>query len=150
MMAEDNRFVSGRLWAADDPGAVVRRVWYAQPAVGALMAAVAAATGDWRDAVGVAMGVGLAMVNFQFLSSSLRSILGAGRTKAPSGTTLMFAFRWGIVASIAAAIYWSGVASLGGIVAGMFAPAGAVALEAIYQVAHALRRPEGEDENATR
>jgi hypothetical protein len=148
MMAEDNWFASGPLWAAEDAGAVVRRVWYAQPAVGAVMAAVAAAAGGWRDAVGVALGVGLAMVNFRFLSNSLRSILGAGNETPPQGTTLMFVFRWIIVGTVAVAFYQTGIASLGGVLTGMFAPAIAIALEAVYQAAHALRH--GDDENGTR
>jgi hypothetical protein len=148
MTVEEGQFTSGSLWAAEDAGAVVRRVWYAQPAVGALMAVVAAATGDWRDAVGVVVGVGLAMVNFRYLSNSLRAILGAGHDTAPPGTTMMFVFRWIIVATAVAAIYQSGFASLGGVFAGLFAPAVAIALEAGFQTAHALRRHD--DENPTR
>ena len=147
MMMEGNRFASGPLWAAEDAGAVVRRVWYAQPAVGAAMAACALAAGGWRDAAGVALGVALGMVNFRFLSNSLRSILGAGHETAPQGTTLMFVFRWIIVGTVAFAIYQTGVASLGGVLTGMFAPAIAIALEAIYQAAHAMRH---DDDNATR
>ena len=147
MTLEEGQFTSGSLWAAEDAGAVVRRVWYAQPAVGAAMAVVAAAIGDWHDAVGVVTGVGLAMVNFRFLSNSLRSILGAGHAKAPPGTTMMFVFRWIIVATAVAAIYQSGIASIGGVFAGMFAPAVAIALEAGFQTAHALRHHDG---NVTR
>ena len=147
MMVEENRFASGPLWAAEDAGAVVRRVWYAQPAVGVMMAAVAVAVGGWRDVVGVALGVALGMVNFRFLSNSLRSILGAGHETAPQGTTLMFVFRWIIVGTVAVAIYQTGIASLGGVLTGMFAPAIAIALEAIYQAAHAMRHG---DNDATR
>lgn len=150
MMLEGGRFAGGSLWAAEDAGAVVRRVWIAQPAVGAAMAAVAMATGTWRDAVGVVAGVALAMVNFRYLSNSLRSILGAGNETAPSGTTLMFVFRWIIVATIAVAIYQTGIASIGGVLAGMFAPAVAIALEAGYQTVHALRHGDADDDNRPR
>ena len=138
MVLEDGREAGGSLWAADDAGAVVRRIWYALPVVGAAMVVVASFVGEWRDAIGVAAGVGLAIVNFRFLHNGLRSILGAGRAKAPTGTTLMFVFRWVIVATVAYAVFRTGWASIGGIVAGMFAPVAAVTLEAIYQVVHQI------------
>lgn len=145
MVLEDGRVAGGSLWATEDAGAVVRRVWYATPAVGAAMAAVAAAAGDWRDPVGVAVGVGLAMVNFRYLRNSLKSILDAGHERAPRGTTMMFVFRWIIVATVAFAIYKTGCASTVGVFAGMFAPAVAIGFEAVYQVTHALRRGDSDD-----
>ncbi len=137
-MLEEGREAGSSLWAAGSPESVVRRVWLAQPAVGAVMAAVAWVLWDWRDALGLAAGTGLAMANFRFLESSLRSILGAGNETAPPGTTLMFVFRWVIVATAAFALYGLGLMSLGGILAGLFVPAVAVALEAVYQLARAL------------
>ena len=146
MVLEDGRVAGGSLWAAGDAGAVVRRVWYATPAVGAVMAVIAAAVGGWRDAVGVVIGVALAMVNFRYLRNSLRSLLDAGHEKAPRGTTMMFVFRWIIVVTVAYAIYRTGWASGGGVCAGMFSPAVAIGFEAVFQLAHALRRGDPNDE----
>lgn len=145
-MLEIDRVAGGSLWAAGDAGAVVRRVFYATPAVGAAMVAVAVAAGDWRAAVGVVAGVGIALVNFRSLHNSLRSILDAGHEKAPSGTSMMFVFRWIIVATVAFAIYQTGMASIVGVFAGMFAPAVAIGLEAIYQVVNALRHNDDNNE----
>ncbi len=145
-MLEIDRVAGGSLWAAGDAGAVVRRVFYATPAVGAAMVVVAAAAGDWRAAIGIVAGVGLALVNFRSLHNSLRSILDAGHETAPSGTSMMFVFRWIIVATVAFAIYQTGLASIVGVFAGMFAPAVAIGLEAIYQVVNALRHNDDNNE----
>jgi hypothetical protein len=146
MVFDDGRVAGGSLWAAEDAAAVVRRVWYATPAVGAAMVAVAYMVGSWRDAVGVVVGAGLAMVNFRSLQRSLRSILDSGRDRAPTGTTMMFVFRWIIVATIAYAIIRTGYASGVGIIAGFFAPAAAIGFEAVFQLAHALRQGDLNDE----
>lgn len=113
------------------------------------MALVALWIGNWWDATGVLGGTALAMVNFRFLHNSLRSILGAGNEQAPPGTTLMFVFRWVIVATAAFALFQFGWMSLGGIFAGLFVPAIAIALEAIYQVASTLIHGIDSDDNET-
>ncbi len=131
--------IGGSLWVADDSSAVVRRVWYATPIVGAALVSGATVFGSLADVAGVVAGVALAMLNFRSLQNSLRGILDAGHQRAPSGTTLMFAFRWIIVATIAFALNRLGVASLVGVVSGLFAPAIAIGLEALFQMIHALR-----------
>ena len=146
-MSEEGREAGGSLWAAGDTRSVVRRVWWAHPLAGVAMAVATTFLGDWRDVVGVAAGTALAMANFRFLHNSLRSILGSGNESAPPGTTMMFVFRWVIVATAAFALYQLGLMSLGGILAGLFVPAVAVTLEAVYQLARALTRglPDGND-----
>lgn len=139
MNLDEYRLASGALWAHDDAAASIRRVWVAIPLVGALVAAMAPALGSWRDAAGVVAGVALAMVNFRFLHGSLRGILESGQKRAPSGTTLMFVFRWIIVATIAFALYRTAAVTLVGTFVGLFVPAIAVSLEALFQTMHALR-----------
>jgi len=127
------------LWSADDPEAVIRRMKLAVPVIGVVVAVVALVWAGWQDALGVTVGTVLAIVNFRFLSNSLRAILGAGHETAPPGTTTMFVFRWIIVGTVAYAILTSGLATIGGVFAGLFTPAIAIALEAILQVNHTLR-----------
>jgi hypothetical protein len=146
-MREESPKASESLWAAGDARSVVRRVWLAQPAIGAVMSAIALGIGTPSDALGVLAGTALAMVNFRFLRNSLWSILGAGHEKAPPGTALMFALRWVVVATVAFALYRLGWMSLGGILAGLFAPAIAVALEAVYQLASTLAHGLESDNN---
>jgi hypothetical protein len=139
MMLEEGYMAGGSLWEPGDARAVVRRVRYATPVAGAVALVGALALGGAADAVGVVVGTALALANFRFLHNSLQSILDAGHEKAPPGTTLMFVFRWVIVATVAYAICRSGWASISGVFFGLFTPAAAIGFEAAFQVYHALR-----------
>jgi hypothetical protein len=138
MMGYKDRAANSSFWAAEDSEAVVRRVWHAAPVVGLVMVATALAAFHPSDALGVAVGAGLALINFWFLHTSLQSILGAGYETPPRGTSVMLLLRWFVVAIAAYAIYRTGWASGSGILVGLLAPAGAVLLEAGYQLACAL------------
>jgi hypothetical protein len=148
-MLEDGREAGGSLWAAEDPKAVVRRIWYALPVAGGLMAVVGGTVWGLASAVGVLAGAALAMANFRALHNGLRSVLMTGNEKPPSGTTLMFVFRWIIVATIGYAIYRTGWATGGGIIAGLLAPVLAIMGEAVFQLVFALTR-NGTDDNDTK
>ena len=52
----------------------------------------------------------------------------------------MFLVRWALVGMFGYTAYRSGFASGGGILTGLFAPAGAIMLEAVYQVVTAIRQ----------
>lgn len=142
-MLEDIGDAGGSLWAAEDAQAVVRRLWLALPVAGAAMIVGAAVGWGWRDALGVAFGTALGIANFRFLHNGLKSILDLGQEKPPSGTTLMFVFRWIIVGTIAAAFFQTGWASIGGIVAGLCSPALAIGFEAVFQLVHTMTRKDG-------
>jgi hypothetical protein len=140
---DDLKAGAGALWDPAEPRAVVRRVWCGLAIVGVSMVVVALAVFERRDAVGVAVGAGLIATSFWFLQSSMRSLLLSGAEQAPSGTVFMFVVRWFVVAVVGYAVYRTGWASGGGILAGMFTLLGAVMLEAIYQVVAAVARPGG-------
>lgn len=139
MMLDGKRISGEALWAVGDDSAVVRRVWVATIAIGSAAALATLAAGRWRDAVGMALGLALALVNFRSLHNSLKSIIDEGHERAPSGSTAMFVFRWIITGTVAFAVARSGAATLVGVFCGLFAPAAAIGLEAIYQTAAALR-----------
>jgi hypothetical protein len=150
MMLEEGYMAGGSLWEAGDAHAVVRRVRYATPVAGGLAVVGALLLGGAADALGVVVGTALAVANFRFLHSSLRSILDAGHERAPSGTTLMFVFRWLIVATIAFGVCRTEWASISGVFFGLFTPAAAIGFEAAFQVYHAIRHgdePNDNDEN---
>lgn len=147
---EDLKSGGGSLWAADDADAVVRRFRYALAAVGLATTVVAGACFGLRDAAGVALGVALAAVNFHFMQTAIRSILGAGHERAPSGTTLMFLTRWFLVGALAFAAYRLGWASGGGILAGLLSTAGAALLEAVFQVWATFTRRDGSNGNQSK
>lgn len=137
------------LWAAENSESVVRRVWYALPISGIVVAGVGAYVAGWRFAIGAVAGTMLAMANFRFLSNSLRSILGSGNAKPAPGTTMMFVFRWVIVATAAFAIYKTGYVAIGGVFAGLFTPAIATLGEAIFQVVHVVTHAKQSQDNGS-
>lgn len=93
----------------------------------------AAVTAQTRFTLGLLLGGVLALLNFRWLSTSLRGILAAGNSKAPPGTMIKFVFRWFVVAAVAYLAYLSGFFDPVGIVSGLLAPAAAVIIEAGYQ-----------------
>jgi hypothetical protein len=147
MMLEEGYMASGSLWEAGDAHAVVRRVRYATPIAGALAVAGALLLGGATDVIGVIVGTALAIANFRFLHNSLQSILDAGHERAPSGTTLMFVFRWLIVATVAFGTCRTGLASIAGVFFGLVTPAAAIGFEAAFQVYHAIRHGDEFDDN---
>ena len=96
--------------------------------------------GEVEDSLGVLVGAILAAVNFRFLESSLRSLLGAGHERPPTGTSLMFVIRWALVGVAGYLAYQAGFASGGGIVLGLFTPAVAIMLEAGFQLVTAFTK----------
>jgi len=147
MMFEGGHGNNESLWSVESSESVVRRIWYALPVTGVLAAAIGWYVSGWRFAAGAGIGTVLAMANFRFLSSSLRSILGAGNEKPAPGTTMMFVFRWIIVATAAFAIFKSGFVTIGGLFTGLFTPAIAIAFEAVFQLANAFKRREASEDD---
>jgi hypothetical protein len=115
-----------------DSDVVNRRFWRHLVIAVAIGAAAAAMFGGLRFAGGVVLGGALAVLNFRWLLSSVKGILSVGSPKVPPGTTMMFMFRWLVIAAIAfaanQALHLKGAA----IVAGLLAPVPAVLFEACY------------------
>jgi len=114
------------------PEAVERRVWRNIFAVVAIAVVVAAIVADLSFMLGLVLGGGLALLNYKWLHSSLRAALGTGSEKAPPGTMIKFVVRWLVIAAIAWAANKTGYFDPLAILAGLFAPAAAVMVEAAY------------------
>jgi len=114
------------------PDAVERRVWRNIFAVVAIAVVIAALTADLKFMLGLVLGGGLALLNYKWLHSSLRAVLAAGSQKAPPGTMIKFVFRWLVIAAVAWAANKTGYFDAVAILAGLFAPAVAVMIEAAY------------------
>ena len=127
-----------------EPAAVERRIWRNIFAVIALATVAAAVFADLRFMLGLILGGGLALLNYKWLHSSLRAILAAGGHKAPPGTTLKFVVRWLVVASAAWVANKTGYFDAVAILAGLFAPAVAVMMEAAYTTYRTLAQHNGE------
>jgi hypothetical protein len=118
------------------PAAVEHRVWRNSFIVIAISAAAAATLADVKFTLGLLFGGGLALLNYRWLHASLRRALelsaSLGIEKAPPGTIMKFALRWLVIAAVAYAANRTGRFDAVGIISGMFAPAAAIMLEAIY------------------
>lgn len=113
------------------PEAVERRVLRNIIAVVAV-AAAAAIFADLKFMLGLVLGGALALLNYKWLNSSLRAVLVAGSEKAPPGTLIKFVVRWLVIAAVAWAANRTGYVNPVAILAGLLAPAAAVAIEAAY------------------
>jgi hypothetical protein len=107
-------------------------VWRNIFAVVAFAVVIAALVADLRFMLGLVLGGGLALLNYKWLHSSLRAALGAGIEKAPPGTMIKFVVRWLVIAAVAWAANRTGYFDAIAILAGLFAPAVAVTIEAVY------------------
>ncbi len=114
------------------PEAVERRVWRNIFAVVAVAVVIAALTADLKFMLGLVLGGALALLNYKWLHSSLRAVLAAGSQKAPPGTLIKFVVRWLVIAAVAWAANKTGYFDAVAILAGLFAPAVAVMIEAAY------------------
>ena len=127
-----------------EPAAVERRIWRNIFVVIALATVAAAVFADLRFMLGLILGGGLALLNYKWLHSSLKAILAVGGQKAPPGTTLKFVVRWLVVASAAWIANKTGYFDAVAILAGLFAPAVAVMMEAAYTTYRTLAQHNGE------
>ena len=114
------------------PEAVERRVWRNIFAVVAIAVVIAALTADLKFMLGLVLGGGLALLNYKWLHSSLRAVLATGSQKTPPGTMIKFVVRWLVIAAVAWAANKTGYFDAVAILAGLFAPAVAVMIEAAY------------------
>jgi len=130
--------------AFTDSQAVERRIWRDMLAVLACAILAAAIFADLHFLLGLILGGGLALLNYRWLHSSLRAILGTGSLSAPPGTSMKFIVRWLLIATLGWAANRTGYFDAVGILAGLFAPAAAVMLEAIYVTYKTLARRNGE------
>jgi ATP synthase I chain len=127
------------------PEAVERRVWRNIFAVVAIAVVIAALFADLRFMLGLVLGGGLALLNYKWLHSSLRAALGAGNEKAPPGTMIKFVVRWLVIAAVAWAANRTGYFDAVAILAGLFAPAAAVMIEAAYVAYKGFRTRENDN-----
>ena len=130
--------------AFTDPAAIERRVWRNIFIVIFLAVIASAALADSRFMLGIALGGALALLNYKWLHASLRSIMAVGSRKTPPGTTMKFVTRWLVIAAVAWVANQTGYFEAVGILAGLFAPAIAVMMEAAYMTFKTLAHHNGE------
>ena len=126
------------------PEAVERRIWRNIFAVVALGVVGAAIFADSKFMLSLVLGGALALLNYKWLNASLRAVLVVGNEKAPRGTLIKFVVRWLVIAAVAWAANKTGYFDPVAILAGLLAPAAAVAIEAAYvgYKTHAINKGE--------
>src|SRR5260370_32333376 len=84
-----------------EPAATTRRLWLGTilTVVGSVL--TAAVFAHLRFTLGVALGGALALLNYAWLQSSLRAILGSGHEKMPPGARMKLIFRCLVVGAVA-------------------------------------------------
>ena len=114
------------------PEAVERRVLRNIFAVVALSVVAAVIFADLKFMVGLILGGALALLNYKWLNASLRAVRVVGTEKAPPGTLIKFVVRWLVIGAVAWVANKTGYFEPVAILAGLLAPAAAVAIEAAY------------------
>lgn len=142
MVSDDSPSNKDGHLALTAPEAVERRVWRNIFAVVAISVVIAALTSDLKFMLGLVLGGGLALLNYKWLHTSLRAVLATGQEKTPPGTMIRFVVRWLVIAAIAWAANLTGYFNAVAILAGLFAPAAAVMIEAAYVAYVNLRTRE--------
>ena len=108
------------------------------------LSVVALARFGLRMAAGFAVGSAIGMLNFHWLKRVVSALAdratGSGRKQGSAGVVLRFLLRYLLVAAVAYVIFRVSLASLYGLLAGLFLPVAAIMVEAVYEVYVALRR----------
>lgn len=95
-------------------------------------------------AAGFAVGCVIGMLNFHWLKRVVSTLAdratGSGKRQGSAGVVLRFLLRYLLVAAAAYAIFKVSLASLYGLLAGLFLPVAAIMVEAAYEVYVAVRR----------
>ena len=131
--------------AFNAPEAVERRVWRNSIAIVVIAPVAAAFVTDYRFVLGLILGGALALLNYKWLHSSLRAVLVTGSERTPPGTMIKFVVRWLVIAVIAWAANKTGYFEPVAILAGLFAPAVAVMIEAAYVTYKSLTTRENDN-----
>ncbi len=115
-----------------EPLRVERRLWRNIVSVIVIAAVASAVFADRRFTLGLLLGGAMALFNFKWLHSSLRSLLEEGERRPPPGTSMKFILRWVIIGLVVYAANQTGYFNPVAILAGLFAPAFAAMIEAGY------------------
>ncbi len=95
-------------------------------------------------AAGFAVGCAIAILNFHWLKRVVSALADratdTGRRQSGAGVVLRFLLRYLLVAAAAYVIFRVSLASLYGLLAGLFLPVAAILMEAAYELYAALRR----------
>jgi len=137
----DNVSVQG---FADEPiGALESRLIRVMRAIVALAVIISAVLAPWRVTAGVALGGGLALLNYHWLQTSVRALLSEATVKRPRVTITRYILRYLIVGAVVFAVYALQWISLPATIVGLCAFVPALFVEASRQFYLAIIYREG-------
>jgi hypothetical protein len=123
-----------------NPELVERRVWRNSFAVIVLGLIIAAVLANRQFTLGLVVGSALSLINYKWLHTSVKDILSETTGKAPPGTAMMFIIRWLVIGLVIYLLNLTGWFDPVGMLAGLFAPALAVMIEAGYVTYKTIRQ----------
>ena len=98
----------------------------------------------WRIGIGLLIGCAIAYVNFHWLQSAVSALADrvtrTGQRGSSGGIVSQFLLRYALIALAAYVIFRVSVASVYGLLAGLFLPVAAIFCEAMYEAYVAIRR----------
>ena len=137
----DNVSVQG---FADEPiGALESRLIRVMRAIVALAVIMSAVLAPWRVTAGIALGGGLALLNYHWLQTSVRALLSEATVKRPRVTITRYILRYLIVGAVVFAVYALQWISLPATIVGLCAFVPALFVEASRQFYLAIIYREG-------
>ncbi|HMG34174.1 MAG TPA: ATP synthase subunit I [Blastocatellia bacterium] len=125
-----------------DHHAVDQRIWRRSLYIVAAATIISFVFLNLRVALGLTFGGALSLLNYRWLRASLRDIFEAAADKTPPGTQVKFIARWLIIAVAGWAAAKTGFVDAAAIIAGLFAPAIAILIEAGYTTIKSLGRTQ--------
>jgi len=135
--------VSGQGFADEPIGALESRLIRVMRAIVALAVIMSAVLAPWRVTAGIALGGGLALLNYHWLQTSVRALLSEATVKRPRVTITRYILRYLIVGAVVFAVYALQWISLPATIVGLCAFVPALFVEASRQFYLAIIYREG-------
>ncbi|MEW6126339.1 MAG: ATP synthase subunit I [Acidobacteriota bacterium] len=123
------------------PERVERRIWRNTFAIIILAIIFASLFANLKFTLSLFVGSALSLVNFKWLHASIKDVLTASDGKRPPGTMLLFIVRWILVGAVVYGLHLTGYFDIVAMLAGLFAPALAVMIEAGYVTYKTITQP---------
>jgi hypothetical protein len=108
---------------------------------GLLALAVILLCGQYRIAVGFAVGAALGILNYYWLHEAVEALTKAGQSRIPKSVVAKFLIRYPVAFGLVLVVFKTGWLPPVAILAGLFVPVAGVLIEAIIQLGEGLLSP---------
>ena len=97
--------------------------------------------GQYRIAVGFALGAALGILNYYWLHEAVEALVKAGQSRIPKSVVAKFLIRYPVAFGLVLVFFKTGWLPPMAILAGLFVPVAGVLIEAIIQLGEGLLSP---------